>query len=188
MASNVVDAFRTNSHSLRRLARCMGSNEKFTVIDSFTPLHFNYCPLVLLFCSKDSQQKLEKLNKRALCLALSDYSSSYDELLQNTKFTTVPIHSIRLEVFRTLHNPNPVFMKDYFIPKTSDYDLRIRDTLYIPKVKSARYGIKSLKFLVPKIWNSLSDDIMLSNNIRQFKTLICNWFLNNLCACMACSQ
>ena len=162
MASNVVDAFRTNSHSLRRLARCMGSNEKFTVINSFTLCHFNYCPLVLLFCSKDSQQKLEKLNKRALRLALSDYSSSYDELLQNTKFTTVHIHSIRqLEVFKTLHNLSPVFMKDYFIPKTLDYDLRIRDTLYIPKVKSARYGIRSLKFLGPKIWNSLSDDIML---------------------------
>ena len=124
---------------LKRLARYMGSNEKFILINSFILCHFNYCPLVWLFCSKDRQQKLEKLNKRALRLALSDYSSSYDELLLKTKFTTVHIHSIRqlaLEVFKTLHNLNPAFMKNYFIPKPSDYDFRKRDMLYIPKVKA----------------------------------------------------
>ena len=80
---------------LKRLAKYMGSKEKFILINSFILCHFNYCPLVWLFCSKDSQQKLEKLNKRALRLALSDYSSSCDELLQKTKFTAVNIHSIR---------------------------------------------------------------------------------------------
>ena len=135
---------------LKRLAKYMGSNEKFILINSFILCHFNYCPLIWLFCSKDSQQKLEKLNKRALRFALSDYSSSYDELLQKTKFTTVHIHSTRqlaLEVFKTLHKLNPAFMKNNFIPKPSDCHLRMRDALYIPKVKSTRYGIKSLGFL-----------------------------------------
>ena len=63
-------------------------------------------------------------------------------------------------------------MKDYFIPKPSDYDFDMRDTLFIPKVKSTRYVIKSLRFLGPKIWNSLPNDVKLSNNINQFKTLI----------------
>ena len=155
----------------------MGSNEKFILINSFYFCHFNYCPLVWLLCSKDSQQNLEQLNKRALRLALSDYSSSSDELVQETKFTTVHIYSIRqlsLEALKTLHNLSPIFMKDYFIPKPSDYDLHKRDMLYIPKVKSTRYGIKSLRFLGPKIWNSLPDDTKLSNNIRQLKTLICS--------------
>ena len=99
----------------------MGSNMKFILINSFIFCHFNYCPLVWLFCSKDSKQMLEKLSKRALRFALSDYSSSYDELLEKTLFTTVHIYSIRhlaLEVFKTLRNLNPAFMKDYFIPKS----------------------------------------------------------------------
>ena len=175
---------------LKRLAKYMGSNEKFILINSFVLCHFNYCPLVWLLCSKDCQQKLEKFNKRALRLALSDYSSFFNEVLQKTKFTTVHIHSIRLlalEVFKTLQNLNPAFMKDYFIPKSSDYDPRMRDMLYIPKVKTTRYGIKSLRFLGPKIWNSLPNGIKLSNNVRQFKILIYNWFSNTQCACMACS-
>ena len=56
----------------------------------------------------------------------------------------------------------------------------MRDTLYISKVKRTRYGIKPLRFLGPRIWNSLQDNIKLSNNINQFS--------NNQCACMACSQ
>ena len=168
----------------------MGSNEKFILVNSFIICHFNYCPPLWLFCSKDIQQKLEKPNKRALRLALSDCSSSYRELLQKTKFTTVHIHSIRqlaLEVFKTLHNLNPAFMKNSFIPEPSDYDLCMRDTLYIPRFKSTRYGIKSLRFLGPKIWNSLPDNIKLLN-IRQFKILLYNWFSKYQCACMACSQ
>ena len=47
---------------LTRLARYMGSNAKFILITSSILCHFNYYPLVWLFCSKDSQQKLEKLN------------------------------------------------------------------------------------------------------------------------------
>ena len=122
---------------LKRLATCMGNNEKLILINSFSLCHFKHCPFVWLFCSKDSQQKLEKLNKRALRLALSDYSSSYDELLRKTKFTKVHFHLIRklaLEDSKTIHNLSPVVMKDYFIPKPSDYHLRMRDTFYIPKV------------------------------------------------------
>ena len=174
---------------LKRLAGYIGSKEKFILIKSFILCLFNYCPLVWLFCSKDSQQKLGKRNKRALRLALSDYSSSYSDLPQKTKFTTVHIHSSRqlaLEVFKTLHNLNPAFMKNYFIPKPSNYDLRKRDMLYIPKVKSTRYGNKSLRFLGPKIWNSLPDNIKLSNTINQFETLIYNWF--SVCAWPAASN
>ena len=75
-------------------------------------------------------------------------------------------------------------MKDYLIPDPSDCELRMRDTLYNPEVKSTRYGIKSLRFLRPKIRKSLPDDIKLSNNIRQFIAVIYNWFSNSQCTCM----
>ena len=115
--------------------------------------HFNYYRLVWLLCSKDSQQKLEKLNKRALRLALSDYSSFYSE--QKTKFTTVQIHSIRqlaLEVFKTLHNLNPVFMKDYFNNNNNDNNIIMNHDQYIHKEalhlvsKNTLQGLKFLYF------------------------------------------
>ena len=51
--------------------------------------------------------------------AYSDYSSSYKKLLANSKETTIHVQSVRilaLEVYKTLNNLNPVFMKDYLYP------------------------------------------------------------------------
>ena len=106
--------------------------------------HFNNCPLIWLFCSTTSQKKLEKVNERALRLVLSDYTLSYKDLLVNAESTTIHIHSIRLlalEIYKTLHNLNPAFMKNYFIPKPTSYNLRINDVLSIPKVKTTNYGM-----------------------------------------------
>ena len=127
---------------LKKLTKYMSSNEKLIVINSFVTHLFSAISVILpLFgCSAQGQSaEMGKLNKRALRLALSDYSSSHEELLNKTKLTTVHIHSIRrlaLEGFKALHNLNPVVMKDYFIPKPSDYELCMIDTLYIPKVKA----------------------------------------------------
>ena len=54
-------------------------------MNSFILYQFNYCPLIWMLCGKGSQDKLEKINERNLGLAYSDYSSSYKDLLANSK-------------------------------------------------------------------------------------------------------
>ena len=66
-----------HSNSLKRVARFMGDREKKIIMNSFILCHFNYCPLIWMLCGKGSQDKLEKINERALRLAYSEYSSSY---------------------------------------------------------------------------------------------------------------
>ena len=44
--------------------------------------HFNYGAETRHFCSKRASDKLEKINKRALCFVYWDNSSSYEILLQ----------------------------------------------------------------------------------------------------------
>ena len=169
----------------------MGSKERVVIVNSFILWHFNYCPLISLFCSNASQKKLGKVNERALRLALSDYTSSYSKLLVKARSATIHIYSIRLlalEVFKTLHNLNPAFIKEYFLPKPNSYNLRKMDALSVPKVKTTSYGIKSISFSCPKIWNSLPNEIKSSKNASQFKVLIKDWYFENQCACNACSQ
>ncbi len=188
---NICKKAAMQLNAIKRLARFMGNKERQVIVNSFILCHFNYCPLIWLFCSNSSQKKIEKVNERALRLALSDYASSYSNLLIKAESTTIHIHSIRLlalEIYKTLHNLNPAFMKDYFLPKSTSYNLRKNDILVVPKVKSTNYGIKSISFLGPKVWNSLPNEIKSSKNAYQFKILIKDWFFNNQCACNACSQ
>ena len=47
--------------------------------------------------------------------------------------------------------------------------------LEIPKPNEIRSGTKSLRYLGPKIWNSLVYHIKSSENLSIFKTPITNW-------------
>ena len=143
-----------------------------------------------MLCGKGTPDKLEIINERALRLPYSDYPSSYKDLLANSKETTIHVQSVRisvLEVYKTLNNLNPVFMRDYFVPKTTGHNLRLKNPLDIPKTRTTNNGIRSLSFQGPKIWNSLPESINTAQNTRQFKKLIKTWFLENKCACSFCS-
>ena len=74
----------------------MGDKEKKIIMNSFILCHFNYCSLIWMLFGKGSQDKLEKINERALRLAYSDYSSSYKDLLANSKETTIHVQSVRI--------------------------------------------------------------------------------------------
>ena len=81
------------------------------------------------------------INERGLKLAYSDYSSSYKELLANSEEKTTHIQSVRilaLEVYKTLKNLNPVFMKNYFVPKTKGHSLRLKNPLGIAKARTTK--------------------------------------------------
>ena len=52
-------------NALKRLARFTGIKERQVIVNSFILCHFNYCPLIWLFCNNTSQKKLEKVNERA---------------------------------------------------------------------------------------------------------------------------
>ena len=76
-----------------------------------------YCPLAWHFCLKLSQNMIEKIQYRCLQLLTNDFDSDYKLLLEKTKtpiMETKRIRTIALEIFKTLNDLNPNFMKDIF--------------------------------------------------------------------------
>ena len=71
-----------------------------------------YCPLVWHFCSKSSQNKIEKSQYRYLKLITNDYNSDYKFLLNETGNVAMTIKNLALEIFKTLNNLSPNFMED----------------------------------------------------------------------------
>ena len=63
-----------------RVGNWLNHSQKTTLTNSFFYSHFNYCPLVWVFCSKEANNKIEKLHKRALQIIHDDFTSSYDDL------------------------------------------------------------------------------------------------------------
>ena len=101
---------------------------------------------------------------------LSDYESSYDEYLRLSSSCAINIRLKRnlcVEIYKTLNNLNPTFMREIFETRKTKRAVRERYkiNLEIPMVNQASLGTKSLRLYGPKIWNSLPDHIILVENL-----------------------
>ena len=53
--------------------------------------NFNFFPLAWHFCNKGNTSKLEKIQARALRFIDEDYESTYDELLEKAKVSSLKV-------------------------------------------------------------------------------------------------
>ena len=101
-------------HALIRLRMFLNFEEKKTLINSYFYSSFNYCPLVWMFSSAKSLNKVESLQKRALRFLYEDYVSSYEELLQKAGKKTMKVNRLRslcIEIYKLINNINPTYMR-----------------------------------------------------------------------------
>ena len=90
---------------------------------------------------------------------------------------------LAIEIFKTVNNLNPNYMKDIFTPKLHP-KVRPNDIL-VKYHNTITYGTKSLKTLGPKIWNQLPEDIkseILIPNLSNILTLGSDLNVNVMCA------
>ena len=106
--------------------------------------NINYGCLIWHFSSKNSQSQVEKIDERGLKFLSNDYLRSYAELLEKStsvSMDTKRLRSIFYKIFKTLHNLNPVFMKDIFHCSPN-----LTHNLYIHTQNITRFGNKKSSF------------------------------------------
>ena len=103
------------------------------IVNSFIYANFNYFPLVWHFSTCELIRKIEKIQKCCLRIVLDDYDSDYDVLLRKSGKATMEIKRLRvlaIEIFKTVNNLNPNYMKDIFTPKlhpkVRPYDILVK--------------------------------------------------------------
>lgn len=66
------------------------------------------------------------LHKLCLQLISNDHTNDYESLQKKNKTTTIKIKRLRViasEIFKTVNNMNPSYMKGIFIPNSCTIDL-----------------------------------------------------------------
>ena len=102
-----------------------------------------------MFSSKESNTKIEKLHKRALQIIHDDFSSPYETLLLYDNSTTIHKRNLQFlmtEIFKTINNENPPFMKEIFVREDSVYNLRCMFRLKVPRVSTTKNGLETISF------------------------------------------
>ena len=62
-------------NAMARISKLLNINSRRAIYNSFFMSNFNYCPLVWHFCGQVNNQKLEKIQERALRILFADYNS-----------------------------------------------------------------------------------------------------------------
>ena len=90
-------------------------------------VRFNYCPLIWMCDSRESNRKINRLHERCLRTIYNDKQSSFNELLE--KDGSVSIHKRNLQVLATemykiSNGLSTPLMKDIFSINRNPYNLR----------------------------------------------------------------
>ena len=96
-------------------------------------------------------KKQECIQKRALHFLYDDYESDYEHLLARADKPIIQLKKLRflaIEIFKTINNLNPTFMKEIFTLNTSR-DVS-RNKLIVKTQISKGYGTDTLRSLGPK--------------------------------------
>ena len=176
--SNICKEASKKLSAILRAGNWLNHSQKTTLINSFFFSQFNYCPLVWMFCSKEANNETEKLHKRALQIIHDDFSSSYDHLRMKDNSATIHVRNLQFlmtEIFKTIHDENPSFMKEIFVMEESCYNLRSKFRLHVPRASTTKYGLERVSFRGSQIWNVLPNDFKDSECVSSFKRKIKTW-------------
>ena len=126
------------------LVNYMLFDKRCMVMEAFIESQFNYFPLIWMFYSRTLNNKINRLQERALRIIYSDYKSLFCELLEKDK--SFPIHhkhiqSLAIEIHKFLYNLFPCIINNIFkVNQTVPYDFRKRNVLRSRNPNSVRYG------------------------------------------------
>ena len=138
--------------------------------------------------NRNIHSMINNIHERALRIVYNDNISSFDVLLE--KSDSISIHHKNLqilatEIYKSLNNLSSILMSDLFKLKETTYSLRNENALVSIKSKTTNYGINSVSYLAPKIWDQVPAEIKNSKSLNIFKEKIKIW-IPSKCPCTLC--
>ena len=153
----------------------MGSEQNKSIISSFIKSQFSYCPLIWMFCSRNSMNKLNNIREKCLRLITNDYESSFNELLESIHELSIHktcINYLMIEVYKYLHGLSPKLMTYIFTLRKNPFNIRnIR--LFGSEIPwSVHIGVDARAFRASQLWQKVPIEIKDSSSLETFKAKI----------------
>ena len=113
--------------ALLRISPYLDENKKKLLYCSMIKSQFNYYPLVWMFCSRKSNNLINKVQERALRLITNDYQNSFNFLLH--KFNEFSLHqrnlqTLMIELYKIIHQITPPIMNSLFVFRENTHNIR----------------------------------------------------------------
>ena len=175
-------------HALARISNYMSCKQRKIIMNAFITSQFNYCPLIWMCHGRSINAQINKIHERALRIVYRDYTLSFEELLKKSESMCIHhrnIHLLAIEMYKVFNKISTPLMSELFKIKDNKYDLRKGSTLASSNIHTTSYGIDSLSYLGPRIWDLVPREIKGSVTLNVFKNKIKYWKPTN-CPCRLC--
>ena len=86
---------------LARMSKLLSFEKSTVIVKSFVECQFKYCPLIWMFHSRHTNNKINRLHEAALGTVYNDYESTFEQLLINDKSFCIHhqnIHKLMIEI------------------------------------------------------------------------------------------
>ena len=150
--SKICKSAANQLNVLIRLKQFLSFHAKEVLINSYIISNFNYCPLVWMFSSTQSLNKIENLQKRALRFLYDDFEASYEDLLSKggkSKMNVRRLRTLCVKIYKILNDLTPSFTDNIFKLKINGREVheKYKLNLGIPEWNQRTFGCKNLKVL-----------------------------------------
>ena len=118
---------------------------------------------------------VETIHERSLRFVLDDYTHNYVELLSLLERPSMyldRISRILILAFKTINHIGPSFLSEYAKIQNTPYNLRGGSMLVLPKYNTIKYGKNSVLFEMSSLWNKLSSNIKMCEDVNEFKSML----------------
>ena len=124
---------------MSRISSQLNDSEK-NLFNPAVKSHFNCCPVVWMFCSRTSNNMINKVHERDLILG-DDLS---DSLLQNNKNIGSHhkiIQSLMIEMFKIKNESAPPIMNSILEKRNESYNIRNFQEFLTERKRTVHYGL-----------------------------------------------
>jgi hypothetical protein len=129
---------------------------------------------------------MEKNLYKGLRFVYDDYCTDYDVLLRRANMDSIELSrekSILCELYKCMNGQGPEYLQELFI--INERQSRHGPNFKIPRVATTTFGLHSIRYFGPKIWNMLPNDYKTKGTLLQFKTALKD-YKGTECKCSLC--
>ena len=130
-------------------------------------------------CNRSLSNKIDRLHERSLRIVYSDKTSDFSELLKKDGSVSIHYQNIQqfaTEMFKISKGLCPEIVKGLFQFRNEiPCNARQRSQFHIPSGRTVFIGTESIKFLSPKIWELIPDEMKELESLWEFKRAIKLW-------------
>ena len=172
--------------ALSRLSIYLHNSEKKLIFNSIIKSQFSYCPLVRMFCSRTSNNMINKLHERSLRIILN-YTQAILTYCYKIMmiYATRNIQALLIEVFKMKNGLAAPIMESILNKGFNTYNLRNFQEFATERKRTVWYGLETFSYRYPQLWSFLPKGPKEMNSLSQFKRNIKHWICCD-CPCRLC--